>query len=137
MPRSTPSAPACRFSRRLTVDHCESYHPRVETVLGRPPTRDSRVTARPRYATTATRNPDVTGYTYEGLALGPDGKPHARSKNAAWQKQILGYLMSGTAVILVRGKVTGVSPASKRQIERWPVLASIDGCTVFARPANP
>ena len=83
-------------------------------------------------------HPDVTGYTYEGeLSLGPDDKPLTRAKNAAWQKQILGYLRSGTAVILARGKGTGLSSASKREISRWPVLARIDGYTVFARKPKP
>ena len=77
---------------------------------------------------------DVTGYTYEGeIGLGANDLPLARAKNAAWQKQILGYLRSGNAVILARGKSTGLSSASKQEITRWPVLTRIDGYTVFAR----
>jgi hypothetical protein len=81
---------------------------------------------------------DVTGYTYEGeLALGPSDNLLARSKNAAWQKQVLGYLRSGNAVLLARGKGTGLSRASRRVIAQWPVLSRIDGYTLFARRAKP
>jgi alpha-1,2-mannosyltransferase len=81
---------------------------------------------------------DVTGYTYEGeLALGPNDQLLARPKNAAWQKQVLGYLTSGNAVILARGSGTGLSRATKRAIARWPVLSKIDGYTLFARKAKP
>jgi hypothetical protein len=77
---------------------------------------------------------DVTGYTYEGeLALGPQDQMLARPKNAAWQRQVLSYLTSGDAVLLARQKGTGLSPASRRDIARWPVLAKIDGYTLFAR----
>jgi alpha-1,2-mannosyltransferase len=77
---------------------------------------------------------DVTGYTYEGeLSLGPNDKPLARPKNAAWQKQVVRYLRSGNAVLLARGSGTGLSRASKQEIRSWPVLARIDGYTVFAR----
>ena len=77
---------------------------------------------------------DVTGYIYEGeLALGPQDQVLARSKNAAWQKQVLGYLTSGNAVLLARQKGTGLSRASRKDIARWPVLAKIDGYTLFAR----
>jgi alpha-1,2-mannosyltransferase len=80
---------------------------------------------------------DVTGYTYEGeLALGPNDQLLPRRKNAAWQKQILTYLTSGNAVLLARGKSTGLSLASKRAIDRRAVLASIDGYTLFAWKAN-
>lgn len=81
---------------------------------------------------------DVTGYTYEGeLALGPGDRLLARSKNAAWQRQVLGYLRSGNAVLLARGKGTGLSRASRRVIAQWPVLSRIDGYTLFARRAKP
>jgi alpha-1,2-mannosyltransferase len=77
---------------------------------------------------------DVTGYTYEGeLALGPNDQVLARPKNAAWQKQVLSYLTSGNAVLLARQRGTGLSHASRRDIARWPVLAKIDGYTLFAR----
>jgi alpha-1,2-mannosyltransferase len=81
--------------------------------------------------------PDVTGYTLEGgLSLGPDDRQLARRKNPAWQTEILAYLTSGNAVLLARTD-TGLSRASKRAIARWPVLARIEGYTLFARPAKP
>jgi hypothetical protein len=77
---------------------------------------------------------DVTGYTYEGeLSLGPQDQVLARSRNAAWQRQILRYLTSGNAVLLARQKGTGLSRASSRDIARWPVLGNIDGYTLYAR----
>ena len=79
-------------------------------------------------------HPDVTGYTYEGeLALGPQDQVLARRKNRARQKQALGYLMSGNAVLLARHGGTGLDRASMRAIERWPVLGSINGYTLFVR----
>jgi hypothetical protein len=56
-----------------------------------------------------------------------------RSKNVAWQKQVLSYLTSGNAVLLARQKGTGLSRASRKDVARWPVLAKIDGYTLFAR----
>jgi alpha-1,2-mannosyltransferase len=79
-------------------------------------------------------HPDVTGYTYEGeLALGPQDQVLPRRNNPAWQKQVLGYLTSGNAVLLARRKGTGLDRASMQAIKRWPVLARIDGYTLFAR----
>jgi len=80
---------------------------------------------------------DVTGYTYEGgLGLGPNGTKLNRRKNAAWQQHVLAYLTSGNAVLIAR-KGTGLSRASMRVIQRWPVLARIDGYTLYARSAKP
>ena len=79
-------------------------------------------------------HPDVTGYTYEGeLALGPQDQVLARRNNPAWQKQALSYLTSGNAVLLARRRGTGLDHASMQTIKRWPVLARIDGYTLFAR----
>jgi alpha-1,2-mannosyltransferase len=79
-------------------------------------------------------HPDVTGYTYEGeLALGPQDQVLARRNNPAWQREVLSYLKSGNAVLLARRKGTGLDHASMRAIKRWPVLARIDGYTLFVR----
>jgi hypothetical protein len=81
---------------------------------------------------------DVTGYTYEGaVAHGLNGIKLSRRKDATWQKQVLAYLTSGDAVILARRNGTGLSRASKRDLERWPILAKIGGYTLFARPVQP
>jgi alpha-1,2-mannosyltransferase len=80
---------------------------------------------------------DVTGYSYEGrIALGPDGRLLERRQNPAWQREVLGYLTSGDAVILARPD-TGLSSASRRAITRWPVAARVDGYTVYRRPGPP
>jgi hypothetical protein len=80
---------------------------------------------------------DVTGYTYEGgLGLAANGTKLNRRTNAAWQSHVVAYLTSGDAVLIAR-KGTELSPASMRVIRRWPVLARIDGYTLFARSAKP
>jgi alpha-1,2-mannosyltransferase len=81
---------------------------------------------------------DVTGYTYDHeLDRGSNDRPLSRANNPAWQKQIVHYLTSGSAFILARThRGTGLSRASMREISRWPVLAKIDGYTVFARNAQ-
>jgi hypothetical protein len=77
---------------------------------------------------------DVTGHTYDrGLSLGPHGRHLPRTKNPAWQRQVVAYLTSGDAVILARPD-TGLSAATRRTIARWPILAEVDGYTLRARP---
>jgi alpha-1,2-mannosyltransferase len=78
--------------------------------------------------------PDVTGYTYENkLDRGPRNKVILRYKNPAWHKVIIGYLTSGDAFIVGRRRGSGLNPATMRQLEQWPVLAKIDGFTIYAR----
>ena len=65
--------------------------------------------------------PDTTGYTYDRDYLEIGGKPVARAKNPGWQRDILRYLTSGDATLIVRHE-TGLSPASKAVVADGGVL---------------
>lgn len=69
---------------------------------------------------------DVTGRTYDIDA----SRTHLRrSANAGWQAALRTYLLSGDGVILIRG-ATGVSPALRRLIDSYRVVARSGGYTV-------
>jgi hypothetical protein len=72
---------------------------------------------------------DVTGKTY-----GPD-KPASpgvpRRANARWQTDVRGYLLSGTAVIVIRADGTGLSAATAAAIRRGGVLAAAGGYAIY------
>ena len=65
--------------------------------------------------------PDTTGYTYDRDYLEVDGQPVARANNPGWQRDILRYLTTGDATLIVRHE-TGLSPASKAVIDEGGVL---------------
>ena len=65
--------------------------------------------------------PDTTGYTYDRDFLEIDGKAVTRAKNPGWQRDILRYLTSGDATLIVRHE-TGLSPASKAVVADGGVL---------------
>ena len=71
---------------------------------------------------------DVTGRTY-GVDAPTDGA--RRTHNQIWQRDLLDYLESGDAVILLRPHHTGLSAATKDEIRRRGVLAQADGFTVY------
>jgi hypothetical protein len=71
---------------------------------------------------------DVSGRTY-GVDAPTDGA--LRVNNPLWQHDLLSYLESGDAVILLRAHPTGVSPATKRAVRRPGVLASVGGYVVY------
>lgn len=62
---------------------------------------------------------DVSGRTY-----GTDrtGRGVARRANARWQRDLLAYLRSGDAIILVRARATGVDAHTMGEIRRGGVL---------------
>jgi hypothetical protein len=70
---------------------------------------------------------DVTGRTYDADA--PTGRHTGRLQNAKWQVDVRRYLLSGDAVIVIRG-ATGLSPATARLIRRLPVQARAGGYVV-------
>jgi hypothetical protein len=79
--------------------------------------------------------PDVTGYTYgPARELSADGQIVPRPHNATWQRTVVRYLTSGSAVILGRPD-TGLSATSYRTITDGEVLHSPDGVVVVVRPA--
>ena len=69
---------------------------------------------------------DVTGRTY-----GPDRGAGRRIDNLRWQRDLLAYLRSGDAVIVVRGSGTGVSAQTYRALHRDGVLARAGGHTLY------
>jgi hypothetical protein len=71
---------------------------------------------------------DVTGHTYFGAARHP-GVP--RAANHAWQLLLRTYLLSGSAVVVIRHN-TGISAATRRVLSDDPVLARADGYTIYA-----
>ena len=68
---------------------------------------------------------DVTGRTY-----GQDNLPRPRPSNPRWQADLLRYLLSGQAILVIRSG-TGLSAATWRAIRRHPVLARAGGYTVY------
>lgn len=57
------------------------------------------------------------------FTLAPPGRPQLlRPENPAFQREIVGYLHGADAYLLVRGADLGLSPASRRILERDPVL---------------
>jgi hypothetical protein len=65
--------------------------------------------------------PDTTGYTYDRDYLEIDGKPVTRANNPGWQRDILRYLTSGDATLIVRHE-TGLSADSKAVVADGGVL---------------
>jgi alpha-1,2-mannosyltransferase len=71
---------------------------------------------------------DVTGHTY----FGRDASAHlTRPQNRPWQADVLKYLLSGDAVVVVRAG-TGLSGATMKIITSHPVLAASGGYVVYA-----
>jgi alpha-1,2-mannosyltransferase len=75
---------------------------------------------------------DVTGRTYDVDATA-SGSVVARAHNAKYQADLLRYLFSGQAAIVIRAG-TGLSPATRRTLDRLPVLESAGGVRVFRVP---
>jgi len=79
---------------------------------------------------------DVTGSTYDASArVGAGGEPVPRAENDAWQRQLLGYLRSGSAVMVLRGDDgDGLSMQSRAVIDSWRVLTGNGRSRLFAPP---
>jgi alpha-1,2-mannosyltransferase len=69
---------------------------------------------------------DVTGLTYDRTGRPTRDGRVARADNPVWQHQLMGYLTSGAATMLVRPS-TGLSPASATSVAHWPVIQSAEG----------
>jgi hypothetical protein len=78
---------------------------------------------------------DVTGRTY-GVDAGtlPGGKPLSRVANPTWQRDLLNYLRSGDAVMLIRTAGTGVSHQTQTALRRGGILATAGGHTIYHTP---
>ncbi len=75
---------------------------------------------------------DVSGRTY-GVDAPPHDESILRSHNEKWQADLRSYLLSGNATIIIRPD-TGFSVATRRMIDRLPVLTRDDGVTIFRVP---
>ncbi|MCA1674257.1 MAG: hypothetical protein LC799_19395, partial [Actinobacteria bacterium] len=77
---------------------------------------------------------DVTGRTYASdmNVRGQDGRRVSRIANPRWQRALRDYLLSGDAVIIMRAKDVGISPATWDAIVGGGVLAT-DGAYVVYR----
>ena len=78
---------------------------------------------------------DVTGRTYGiDASSGVDGGPGPRSKNPRWQRDLLRYLRSGNAVLLIRTAGTGISHSTLVTLHRAGALAAADGYVIYRTP---
>ena len=77
---------------------------------------------------------DVTGRTYAAdmNVRGPDGRRVSRIANPRWQRALRDYLLSGDAVIIIRAKDVGISPATWDAILGGGIIAR-DGAHVIYR----
>lgn len=67
---------------------------------------------------------DVTGLTYDvDRGRRPDGSYLPRRQNRPWQRDLLGYLTSGAATMVVRGDADRLSSSSAAVLSRLPVLS--------------
>jgi alpha-1,2-mannosyltransferase len=76
---------------------------------------------------------DVSGATYTtDRVTDASGTSVARQRNPLWQKDILGYLLSGQAAVVSRRQADGFTPATWRTLSRLPVLYRARGVIVLA-----
>lgn len=73
---------------------------------------------------------DVSGRTYD-LDASTGATYHPRSRNQRWQADVMRYLMSGNAVVVIRS-ATGLDPRDRAFIRSLPVLASAGPTTLHA-----
>jgi hypothetical protein len=81
---------------------------------------------------------DVTGRTY-GVddAYAPDGRQEPRRDNRKWQRDLLTYLRSGQAAIVVRAGGDGLSAATIAALRRGGIFAADDHVFVYrTHPAD-
>jgi len=60
---------------------------------------------------------DLSGYAYDVGAKDAQGRAVPRDRNAAWQREALRYLTSGSATIMVRSVGNGFGPATQRTLD--------------------
>ena len=73
----------------------------------------------------------MTGYTYDRDDGVVNGVYIHRPKNARWQRDLLAYLTSGSAVIPHR-KSTGLSAATRAALHRGGLIAKANQWHVWA-----
>lgn len=81
--------------------------------------------------------PDVSGWTYDPSVEEtlPDGHHAARAENQNWQKRIVGYLTSGSAMIAYRPE-TGLDARSEKTVTSGPLLFHDGSWRLYATPRH-
>jgi alpha-1,2-mannosyltransferase len=79
---------------------------------------------------------DVTGLTHDRDrgALLPDGLRTAPSANAAWQRDLSRYLLSGQRIVLSRSLAGVIGPELRHRLAERPVLLSSREVVVLGSP---
>lgn len=75
--------------------------------------------------------PDVSGYSYGPDAVKVHGEPLSRARNARYQRNVVAYLRSGSALLLVRHD-TGLNRTSMARLDSYPVLFRAGGYVIRA-----
>jgi energy-converting hydrogenase Eha subunit C len=79
---------------------------------------------------------DVIASTYlPGAQRGPGGSGVDRRLNRAWQRDLMGYLTSGSAAVFVRPQE--LSPASVRRLSGSPLLATTSHYRIYGAQTSP
>ncbi|MGN6741961.1 MAG: glycosyltransferase 87 family protein [Amnibacterium sp.] len=79
---------------------------------------------------------DVTGLTHDRdrSATLPAGRPTPLGADAAWQRDLGDYLLSGQRIVLARSLESGVGPALRHRLAERPVLLSSAEFVVLGPP---
>lgn len=78
---------------------------------------------------------DVTGLTYDPAArLIVNGRPVPRLDNPIWQRDLIGYLGSGDAAIILKHPAAKLTHPNNREIREMRLLARTPDYSIFARP---
>ncbi len=76
---------------------------------------------------------DVTGLTYDPAAkLVVDGLPVPRLRNPVWQRDLVDYLSSGSAAIILRHPAAVLTHANNQEIREMHRLATTSNYSIFA-----
>lgn len=78
---------------------------------------------------------DMTGQTYDPAdKLVVDGRPVPRLRNPIWQHDLMSYLSSGSAIILLRHPAAKLTYANYREISEMHQLTRTRDYSIFASP---
>lgn len=81
---------------------------------------------------------DLSGYAYDVGSKDSAGNPVPRARNAAWQREALRYLTSGSATLLVRSIGNGFDEATTRTLDgTTTTVLDLRGVRVLAPGGEP
>lgn len=76
---------------------------------------------------------DVSGLIYlRDAQRRPDGQPVNRLDNLAWQRDLIRYLTSGSATVLLRQPSDELSPANLRRLKELPLVAKTRNYRIYS-----